>query len=136
MSARVLFQVPFESEMSDADAERLRVALEMTLSLEVKHPAARPPLGVARLDFHSGLFLVRGDRERRWALECRTWGDPPSEAVEGWRLEAILAASRVDPNVSFPSVPRPAPPAPERRRAGRRRWGRPRGLRPPLLARS
>ena len=123
-SARVLFRVAFDSAMSDGDADRLRGALDMALSLHPKHPAVRPPLGVVRLDFHSGLFLVHGESEREWALECRTWGDPSSEVVREWRLEAILAARRVDPSVPFPMPYRPAPPTPERRRTGWHRSAR------------
>jgi hypothetical protein len=50
-SGRVLFRVPFHSLTSDADAARLRGALDMALALQPKHPAVRPPLGVARLDW-------------------------------------------------------------------------------------
>lgn len=88
--------------MSDEDADRLRRALDMALCLHPKHPAVTPPLGVVRLDFHSGLFLVRGEREHEWALECRTWGHPSADQVARWRLEAILAARSVDPSVPFP----------------------------------
>lgn len=120
-SARVLFRVPFDSAMSDADADRLRGALDMALCLHPKHPAVRPPLGVARLDFHSGLFLVHGESEHEWALEGRTCGEPADEVARGWELEAILAAGRLDPGVPFPIPPRRNRVAPESRRWQRRR---------------
>lgn len=123
-STRTLFRIPFRSAMDDEDAHRLRGAMGVTLHLHPKHPAVVPPLGVARLDFHSGLFLVRGEDEREWALECRTWGDPAAEVVRGWRLEAILAARRLDASVPHPMPPRASPPAPERRHARRRRTAR------------
>lgn len=58
-SARTLFRIQFQSAIRDEEAHRLRGALDMALHLHPKHPAVTPPLGVARLDFHSGLFLVR-----------------------------------------------------------------------------
>lgn len=94
-SARVLFRVAFESDMRVADADRLRRDLNMTLHLDRKHPAITPPLGITRLDRDSGLFLVH-DAEREWALECRTWGDPPTPVVRGWWLTALVGAHHLD----------------------------------------
>jgi hypothetical protein len=109
-SARTLFRIRFESAMSDEDADRMRDALDMALHLHPKHPAIRPPLGVAPLPF-GGLFLVRGEDEREWALEGRTWANPSAAAVRESELEAILAARRLDPSVPYPP-PRRHPPAP------------------------
>jgi hypothetical protein len=113
-SARTLFRIRFASAMSDEDADRLRDALDMALHLHPKHPAVRPPLGVAPLPF-GGLFLVRGEGEREWALEGRTWASPSAAAVREAELEAILAARRLDPSVSYPMPPRRRPRAPEQR---------------------
>lgn len=89
-SACVLFRVGFESDMRAEDADRLRRSLNMTLYLDRKHPAVTPPLGITRLDSHSGLFLVR-DGERGWALECRTW-----------RLTTLFGARQLDHRVPNP----------------------------------
>ena len=101
-SARTLFRVPFASAMSDGDAQRLQEVLDMTLHLHPKHPAIRPPLGVTPLSF-GGLFLVRGEGEDQWALECRAWTDPAPESVRACRLDAVLAARRLDPSVPLPT---------------------------------
>jgi hypothetical protein len=58
--------------------------------------------GVSRLDFFSGLFLVRGDGPRDWRLEGRTWGAPAPESVQGWYLVAADAARLLDPTVPVP----------------------------------
>lgn len=100
-SARVLFRVGFESDMRVADADRLRSNLNMTLHLDRKHPAITPPLGITRLDRDSGLFLVR-DAEHEWALECRTWGDPPTPVVRGWWLTTLVGARQLNHRVPLP----------------------------------
>jgi len=100
---RVLFRIPFRSPMGDEEADRLRGALDMALSLQSKHPALAPPLGVAPLGPGSGLFLVRGEEDGEWALECRTWEDPSPSLAREWELIARLAARRLDPSVPFPS---------------------------------
>ena len=107
-SARTLFRIRFESPMSDQDADRLRDALDMALHLHPKHPAIRPPPGVAPLPF-GGLFLVRGQGDREWALEGRTWASPSAAAVRRAELEAVLAARRLDPSVPYPLPPRRRP---------------------------
>jgi hypothetical protein len=99
-------------------ADRLRHALDMALHVHPKHPAIRPRLGVAPLPF-GGLFLVRGEGEREWALEGRTWTSPSAAAVRQAELEAILAARRLDPSVAYPLPPRRRPAAPRPPRAPR-----------------
>jgi hypothetical protein len=96
--ARTVFRIPLKSDMNDEDSKRLQDALDMTLHLHPKHPAVSPPLGVAPLPF-GGLYLVRGEGEREWALEGRAWSNPSPAAVRQAELEARLAARRVDPNV-------------------------------------
>jgi hypothetical protein len=88
--------------MGDADANGLRQALDMALHLHSKHSAVAPPLGVAVLDPNAGLYLVRGEGEHEWALECRSWGDHDRAVVAQWQGQAILAARRLDQTVPFP----------------------------------
>ena len=99
---RTLFQVRFKSAMTDEDAKQLQDALDMTTHLHPKHPAIAPPLGFAPLPF-GGLYLVRGEGEREWALEGRAWTIPEPAAVREAELEAISAARRLDPNAPDPS---------------------------------
>ncbi len=87
--------------MRDEDAEQLRRG-GLTLNLHAKHPAVNPPLGAARLDFETGLFLIRGEEEGEWALEGRTWGSPPLGAVRCWEHEAAFLARQVDPTLRCP----------------------------------
>lgn len=89
--------------MSDADVARLARTLNLATHLHPKlHPSPTSP-GVVRLDFESGLFLVRGANEEEWALEGRTWGDPLPRTVHEWHLSAVVAACQLDPTVTFPS---------------------------------
>ncbi|MQA76330.1 MAG: hypothetical protein GEU88_18720 [Solirubrobacterales bacterium] len=99
---RTLFSVPFHSAMGDADIAHLRAELGMTTHFHPKHPAVVPALGVVRLDFHSGLFLVRGEGDGEWSLECRTWGEPFPAVVRGWQLHAAYAARALDPSAPAP----------------------------------
>jgi hypothetical protein len=102
-AARTLFRVPFRSAMHDEDANPLRKALDMAVHLHPKHPAVVPPLGSVPLSLDTGLYLVHGEGEAEWALECRSWGDPPAEVVRLWLGQAILAARRLDRSVRFPT---------------------------------
>jgi hypothetical protein len=95
MDQHVLFSVPFRSPMDVADIAYLRSELGMTTNLHPKHPAVRPPLASARLDFDCGLFLTRAGANA-WALECRTWGEPAAAIVRGWQLHAAYAAQQLD----------------------------------------
>lgn len=108
---RVLFEVPFNSEMGDADLARLARVLDLSTYM---HPKQRPDPtspGVARLDHFSGLYLERGDSDGEWVLEARTWGKPASESVHEWHLRATGAARELDPTVTSPERP-PASEAP------------------------
>lgn len=94
--------------MQDEDAAELR-RNGLTLNLHAKHTAVKPPLGASRLDFETGLFLVRGESEGEWALEGRTWGSPPPDAAARWEHEAVFIARQVDPGLrSRIAPPKPA----------------------------
>lgn len=120
---RVMFTVPFESAMSDSDLHRLTSVLGMTTHMHPKlHPSPANP-GVSRLDFFSGLFLLRGERPGEWRLQGRTWGAPAPETVHDWHVVAADAARLVDAGVPvLPRRPRAAPPTagPRPRRGSRR----------------
>lgn len=127
--ARILFSVAFESAMSDADVALLSGPLELMTHLHPKlwHSPAAP--AVVRIDFFSGVFLERGSADGRWALEGRTWGDPPAWFVHGWHRRAASAARRLDPRVQLPeyrdALERPAASYPAGHAANRRlraRW--------------
>ena len=119
---RVMFTVPFQTAMSDSDAHRLNSVLGMSMHLRPKLRSSPASPGVSRLDFVSGLFLLRGERPGDWRLEGRTWGAPAPETVHGWHLVAAAAARLVDPGVPVPprlaaAELRTAPgPRPRRRR--------------------
>jgi hypothetical protein len=100
---RVMFVVPFQTAMSDADTHRLNSVLGMDTHLHPKLRASPASPGVSRLDFFSGLFLVRGDGPQDWRLEGRTWGGPAPQSVHGWHLVAADAARLLDPTVPVPS---------------------------------
>lgn len=72
----------------------------------LRHPklhACPASLGVSRLDFFSGLFLVRRDRPQELRLERRTWAAPAPQLVHGWHLVAADAARLLDPTVPTPA---------------------------------
>jgi hypothetical protein len=100
---RVMFVVPFQTAMSDADIHRLNSVLGMDTHLHPKLRASPASPGVSRLDFLSGLFLVRGDGPQDWRLEGRTWGAPAPPSIHGWHLVAADAARLLDPTVPVPS---------------------------------
>jgi hypothetical protein len=102
--SRTLFSVDFRSPMGDEDLLRLHRSLDMVTYLSPKPGVAGAQPGVAKLDEWSGLFLVRGEAEGEWALEARTWGDPPAEAVNSWRHLAALAARELDSGVDVPAA--------------------------------
>jgi hypothetical protein len=112
--ARVLFQIPFRSAMTDADLERLVHSLDLSTHVEQKLRPSPTTVGVARLDNLSGLFLERGEADAQWLLEARTWGHPAPETVHAWHLLAAGAARELDPTVQMPDSPRSAPAAADR----------------------
>ena len=100
--ARALFSVPFASTMDDGDIAHLARTLNLTTHLHPKlHPSPTSP-AVERLDFDSGLFLLRGANKGEWSLEGRTWGDPLPQTVHEWHLSAAVAARQLDPTVALP----------------------------------
>ena len=131
-SYRTLFTVDFRTAMTDADVQRLNSVLDMATHLHSKLPANPTHPGVSRLDFHSGLFLLRGDGPDQWRLQGRTWGTPAPETAHGWHLAAAHAARLLDPGVPVPArlkhTERAAAPLPRRgrrpRRSGLGRQGR------------
>lgn len=100
---RQLFAVPFRSPMGDGDSNRLARALGMAMSFRPKTQPTPTSPGMVRLDFFSGLFLVRGPTDGEWQLEGRTWGTPAGETVHGWHLQAAAAARQLDPSVPVPA---------------------------------
>lgn len=88
--------------MSDADLAGLAGTLDLTTHMQTKPGVGPISPGLARLDFHSGLFLLRGATEDEWILEGRTWGDPARSTVHDWHIRAALAARQLDPTVKLP----------------------------------
>ena len=127
----VMFVVPFQTAMSDADIHRLNSVLGLDTHLHPKLRGSPASPGVSRLDFFSGLFLVRGDGPQDWRLEGRTWGAPAPESVHGWHLVATDAARLLDPTVPVPSrldhrlLTTTGGHTGRRSRRRRRRWRRP-----------
>jgi hypothetical protein len=97
-----MFSVPFSSTMSDEHVARLARTLNLATHLHPKLRDSPASPGVVRLDFDSGLFLMRGANEDEWVLEGRTWGDPPEQTVHKWHLGAFVAAHELDPTVAPP----------------------------------
>ena len=112
---KVVFEVPFESAMSDADLALLARVLDLSTHMYPKmRPDPNSP-GVARLDHFSGLFLERGADESQWRLEGRTWGTPAPETVHEWHVLAAQAARQLDPAVTLPEpMPDTRPRTPDR----------------------
>ncbi len=111
---RVIFEVPFKSEMNDADLALLARLLDLSTHMQQKlRPDPNSP-GVARLDHFSGLFLRRGPAEGDWVLEGRTWGSPAAETVHAWQLLAAFAARQLDPAARTPERSLDASGEPER----------------------
>jgi hypothetical protein len=103
--ARIMFSVLFSSTMSDTDIARLARTLNLDTHLHPKlHDSPISP-GVARLDFDSGLFLLREAQAGRWVLEGRTWGHPPPQIIRQWHLCAAEAARQLDSTVTVPWRP-------------------------------
>jgi hypothetical protein len=99
---RVMFIVPFHTAMGDVDIHRLNSVLDMQTHLHPKLHGSPASPGVSRLNFGSGLFLIRGDNSREWRLEGRTWDVPAPETVHEWHLVAADAARLLDPTVPVP----------------------------------
>lgn len=99
---RVVFEVPFNSQMSDADLARLVRVLDLSTHMYPKQRPDPTSPGVARIDHFSGLYLERGASEGEWVLEGRTWGTPAPESVHEWHLLAADAARELDPAVRRP----------------------------------
>ena len=110
-----MFEVPFQSPMSDADLAALAHVLDLSTHRYSKtRPDPNSP-GFARLDHFSGLFLERGADEGQWRLEGRTWGTPAPRTAHAWHVLAAQAARRLDPNVPLPErMPDPRPSTPDR----------------------
>ena len=102
--ARAMFSVPFSSTLSDQLVARLASTLNLATHLHPKLRDSPASPGVVRLDFDSGLFLMRGANEDEWVLEGRTWGDPPEQTVHEWHLGALVAAHQLDPTVAPPAA--------------------------------
>ena len=100
---RILFTIPFRSEMGPKDIKVLVSILHLNLCLQPKSRWVATKPGIRRLDRDSGLVLLYGPEEGTWVLEGRTWGNPPEKFVEAWRLQAATVALRLDPDVSFPA---------------------------------
>lgn len=98
----MLFEVPFNSEMSDTDLARLARVLDLSTHMYPKQRPDPTSPGVARLDHFSGLYLERGVSDAEWVLEARTWGNPAPESVHEWHLLAADAARELDPTVRRP----------------------------------
>lgn len=60
--------------MTDADAARLRLVLDLVTYLTPKPGVSGASAGVVRLGDWSGLLLERGASEGDWTPEARTWG--------------------------------------------------------------
>jgi len=67
-AATSMFWVPFASSMSDPDIAFLARTLELATHMHPKLHDSPVSLGVARLDFDSGLFLEHGPSDGRWVL--------------------------------------------------------------------
>jgi len=102
-SRRTLFAVSFRSPMSDLDVRHLAAVAGLDCDLHPKLRGTTVSPGVRRLDFASGLFLVRGARDGEWRLEGRTWGSPAAGAVHRWHVWAATAVQSLDPNVPVPT---------------------------------
>jgi hypothetical protein len=94
---------PVPSTMSDPDITRLARTLDLATHMHPKLNNSPVSLGLARLDFASGLFLARGSSEGRWILEGRTWGHPSPQAAHDWHLRSAAAAHQLDPTVTLPA---------------------------------
>lgn len=101
--ATTLFRVPFVSAMSDPDVALLVRVLDLVTNMFPKMYDSPASPGVVRLDFESGLFLLRDGTDGRWVLEARTWGHPPAPIVHGWYLQAADAGHQLDHTVVFPA---------------------------------
>jgi hypothetical protein len=100
--ATTLFEVPFESAMSDLDLALLERMLDLSIRIHAKiHPRPDSP-GFIRLDHYSGLFLERGAAEGQWMRQARTWGHPAPGSVHEWHVLAADAAHQLDPTVTLP----------------------------------
>jgi len=97
----VLFEVPFKSEMTDADLARLARMFDLATHMYPKQRLNPTSPGVARLDHFSGLYLERGSTDGEWVLEARTWGQPAAASVHEWHLLAAQAAHQLDPSVKM-----------------------------------
>ncbi|MGH2966363.1 MAG: hypothetical protein ACRDMH_13435 [Solirubrobacterales bacterium] len=96
MAYAVPFAITFRAEMNGAEVARLSSELGMTFH---GHPKLDLPFfAFGRLDFDSGLYLLR-DQGDRWRLECRTYGRPSETAIEGWELHATWVVDLIDPGI-------------------------------------
>jgi hypothetical protein len=97
-----LFTIPFASAMSDDDVSSLIRAADFPARVSTTKAPREERVGPARLDYQSGLFLMAGPDEGRWALQARTWGHPGPHSVHRWKVMAAGAARQLDPSVPLP----------------------------------
>jgi hypothetical protein len=97
-----LFTIPFASAMSDGDVSSLIRAADFPARVSTAKAPREERVGPARLDHHSGLFLMAGPSEGHWVLQARTWGHPGPQSVHRWNVMAAGAAHQLDPTVPLP----------------------------------
>jgi hypothetical protein len=98
----LLFAIPFHAAPDALLGAVLGSQLDMTMSYEPKMGVAPQALGFARLDYSSGLILVKGQDEGDWTIECRSYRPPAPERVHEWEVRTAVALQRIDPSVKMP----------------------------------
>lgn len=102
-SHQTLFAVPFRSPMGECDSRRLAAGAGLDCDLHPKLPGGTVSPGLRRLDFASGLFLIRGAGDGEWRLEGRSWDAPAPGVVHRWHVLAATAARVLDSDVPVPA---------------------------------
>lgn len=91
----VPFSIRFHGDLSGHRLALLGSELGMFTTLQPLEQSG-DQVGVAPIDADTGLYLVRGETEGEWLLECRAYGDSADGWIERWHRRALWVVGQLD----------------------------------------
>ena len=95
MAYEVPFSLPIHAELSGRPLGLLVSELGMWTHVQPKQERSIP-YAMAQLDPYTGLYLLRGEAEGQWTLQCRAYRPPPPASLRQWRLHADWVVAQLD----------------------------------------
>jgi hypothetical protein len=95
MSYQVPFSIRFTGPLTGQRLALLVSELGLHTTVEPKQRVSLP-MATAQLDPSTGLYLIRGQGEDEWVLECRAYGNPAPAWLRQWRLRAVWVVGQLD----------------------------------------